>query len=139
VFVGRFEHSLDDKGRLVLPSAFRPALKGGGVLAPWDRCLALWAPEPFNEVAQMIKARISDGAGDMDVMRLFFAEARTVQPDGQGRFVIPEEHRSYAGLARDTVVSGQFDRIEIWDRSRFTDVRAEKSSQLTDVIQGLRL
>ncbi|MGH9247509.1 MAG: division/cell wall cluster transcriptional repressor MraZ [Acidimicrobiales bacterium] len=139
MFVGRFEHALDEKGRIVLPSAFRPALKGGGVLAPWDRCLALWTPTQFDVVAQMIKTKIAEGEGDMDVMRLFFAEARTVAPDGQGRFVVPEEHRAHAALERDAVVSGQFDRIEIWDRRRFTDVRAEKSGQLTDVIQGLRL
>ena len=119
MFVGRFEHSLDEKGRLVLPAPWRAVLRSGGVLAPWDRCLALWTPEQFDEVAQAIKARISAGQGDADVMRIFFARSHTVQPDSQGRFVVPgEPHRQHAGLDREAVVLGQFDRIEIWDRSR---------------------
>jgi MraZ protein len=141
VFVGRFEHSLDGKGRLVLPSAFRNALKGGGVLGPWDRCLALWTPDQFEAVASEMKSRVSGGEGDdhLDVMRLFFSEARTVQPDGQGRFVVPEEHRTHAALDRDAVVAGQFDHIEIWERGRFREVREGTAPRLTEVIRELRL
>jgi MraZ protein len=139
VFVGRFEHSLDDKGRLVLPSSFRADVAPGAVLAPWDRCLALWRADEFDRVAQMIKTRLAEGPGDMDVLRLFFAAAHAVKPDSQGRFVVPEEHRSHAGLARDVVVAGQFDRIEIWDRVRFDEVEGRKGAELADVIRGLRL
>ena len=139
MFVGRFEHSLDGKGRLVLPAAFRADLRGGGVLAPWGRCLALWTPDQFNEVAQAMRLRVTESDVDMDVMRLFLADARGVEPDGQGRFVVPEEHRNYAGLVRDTVVTGQLDRIEIWDRSSFNSVREAKSGRLAEVISDLRL
>jgi MraZ protein len=139
VFVGRFEHSLDGKGRLVLPAAFRADLRAGGVLAPWDRCLALWTPDQFGEVAKAMKQKVSESDQDMDVMRLFLAEARAVEPDGQGRFVIPEEHRLHAGLVRDTVVSGQLDRIEIWDRSRFQGVRDGQAGLLAQAIRDLRL
>jgi MraZ protein len=139
VFVGKFEHQLDEKGRLVLPAAFRPSLEDGGVLAPWERCLALWAPGQFDEVAQMIKRRISEGGGDMDVMRVFLADAHTVTPDRQGRFVIPEDHRGQAGLSREVVVSGQLDRIEIWDRERFSELHEVKAPQLDDVIRDLRM
>jgi transcriptional regulator MraZ len=139
VFLGKFEHQLDEKGRLVLPAAFRPSLDNGGVLAPWERCLALWAPGQFDEVAQMLKRRISEGGGDMDVMRVFFAAAHTVHPDRQGRFVIPEDHRARAGLSREVVVSGQFDRIEVWDRERFNELHDVKAPQLDDVIRDLRM
>jgi MraZ protein len=139
VFVGRFEHSLDDKGRLVLPAAHRAALTSGGVLAPWDRCLALWTPDQFDRVAQMIKSRIAEGQGDMDVLRVLFAAAHTVNPDSQGRFVVPEEHRQHAGLGRDAMVVGQFDRIEIWDRARFGELEGRKSPELAAVVRELRL
>lgn len=139
MFVGRFEHSLDGKGRLVLPSAFREELAGGAVLAPWDRCLALWTAAEFHAVASNIKERIAEGRGDSDVMRLFFAAAYNVKPDSQGRFVVPEEHRTHAALGRDVVVAGQFDRVELWDRERFVDVENRKGTELTDVIRGLRL
>jgi MraZ protein len=86
-----------------------------------------------------MKQRASEGGQDMDMIRVFFSEARAIEPDGQGRFVVPEEHRNHAGLVRDTVVIGQYDRIEIWDRSRYQGVREEQSGQLADAIRDLRL
>jgi MraZ protein len=139
VFVGRFEHSLDGKGRLVLPAAFRADLRGGGVLGPWDRSLALWTPEQFDDVARAMKQRASEGDQDMDLIRVFFSEARAIEPDGQGRFVVPEEHRNHAGLVRDTVVIGQYDRVEIWDRGRYQSVRDGQAGQLAAAIRDLRL
>jgi MraZ protein len=139
VFVGSFEHSLDEKGRLVLPSTYRHRLAEGGVLAPWDRCLALWTPDQFDRVAEMIKTRIADGHGDMDVLRVLFAAAHTVNPDSQGRFVVPEEHRAHAGLSRDAMVIGQFDRIEIWDRGRFGELQERKAPELAAVVRELRI
>lgn len=138
MFVGSHPHSLDDKGRLVLPAPFRPELKQGGVIAPWDRCVALWAPEQFDEVARAMKAKVSEGDDDMDVVGLFFAAAHNVKADAQGRFVIPEEHRRHAGLERDTMIIGRHDRIEIWDRDRFSAVRDAKAPRLADVIHDMR-
>ncbi len=139
MFLGNYPHGLDDKGRLVLPAAFRPDLRQGGVIAPWDRCVALWTPEEFQEVARVMKTQLSEGKGDMDVLGVFFSKAHRVMPDAQGRFVVPEEHRRHAGLERDASIVGRFDRIEIWDRDRFGTIREDMEPKLADVIHDLRI
>ncbi len=123
MFTGKHERSLDDKWRLVLPTSFRrPFEDGGGRLAPGDRCLALFTDEEFKGVMQRMveKSRSEEADDDMvDAVRVFTGLTVPVQLDGQGRFVIGEEHRTYAGLGRDVLVAGQNDRVEIWDAASY--------------------
>ena len=121
MFIGRHDRSLDDKGRLVLPANYRRPFEdaGGGVLAPWDRCLGLWTREKYGDVMQQIIDKVRDNGADDDIVRLFQSDAADVQLDAQGRFVVPEAHRQYAGITRDVKVLGQTTRVEIWDARRF--------------------
>lgn len=143
MFVGSFEHALDEKGRLVLPSAFRGKLADGGVLVPWDRCLALWTPDEFEKAAQVIKTKIAEEAETeedvQDVFRVFLADASHVAPDSQGRIVVPGEQRAFAGLTREAVVNGGFDHVEIWDRRAWDEVRSPARGNVARVIKGMRL
>ena len=130
VFIGKHDRSLDDKGRLVLPSGFRRPFEdaGGGVLAPWDRCLGLWTRDHFEVVMDKLLAKVSDGEADDDVVRLFAGAAADVQLDAQGRFVVPEDQRTHAAIEREVKVLGQHHRIEIWDATRFASVEGGKSA-----------
>jgi MraZ protein len=130
VFIGKHDRSLDDKGRLVLPSGFRREFEdaGGGVLAPWDRCLALWTKDRFEVVMNKLLDKVSAEEADDDVVRLFSADAADVQLDAQGRFVLPEEHRTHAAIRREVKVLGQHTRVEIWDAERFASVEGGKSA-----------
>ncbi len=143
MFVGSFEHSLDEKGRLVLPSTYRHRLAEGGILAPWDRCLALWTPDEFERVAQVIKDKIAEGEEDedvvQDVFRVFLADAWHVQPDSAGRVVIPADHRSQVGLRREAVVNGRLDHIEIWDRETWSAVQGTARGNVARVVKSMRL
>jgi MraZ protein len=142
VFIGKHERSLDDKGRLVLPSGFRHEVEdaGGGVLAKWDRCLALWTKAKFMDVMEQLIEKVKTGEADDEVVRLFQSDAVPVQLDGQGRFLVNEELRQYAGINRDVRVLGQTDRIEVWDRARFGEVQATKSdAEVSDEIRRLRI
>jgi MraZ protein len=142
VFIGKHDRSLDDKGRLVLPSGFRRPFEdaGGGVLAPWDRCLALWTRDDFEVVMDKLLTKMSDGEADDDVVRLFAAKAADVQLDAQGRFVLPEEHRSHAAIQREVNVIGQHTRIEIWDANRFASIEGDKSAdEVSAEIRRLRV
>ena len=141
MFIGKHDRSLDDKGRVVLPSAFRHDVgDAGAVLAKWDRCLALWTKSKFMDVMQQLIEKVKDGEADDEVVRLFQSDAVPVQLDGQGRFVISDELREYAGIGRDVKVIGQTDRIEIWDAARFGDVQATKSAaEVSNEIRRLRI
>ena len=130
MFIGKHDRSLDDKGRLVLPSGYRRAFEdaGGGVLAPWDRCLGLWTRDHFEVVMNKLLDKVSAEEADDDVVRLFAGAAADVQLDAQGRFVLPEDQRRHAAIGRDVKVLGQHNRIEIWDAERFSSVEGGKTA-----------
>lgn len=130
MFIGKHDRSLDDKGRLVLPSGYRRSFEdaGGGVLAPWDRCLGLWTRDHFEVVMNKLLDKVSAEEADDDVVRLFAGAAADVQLDAQGRFVLPEDQRRHAAIQRDVKVLGQHHRVEIWDAERFATVEGAKSA-----------
>ena len=120
-FVGRFEHSLDVKGRLILPVRFRPDFdKGGNLTQHFEGCLALWTPSEFaRQLAEMLELSRSGSADDRNRARVWSSGASVVDVDRQGRFAIPASARGFADLDGDVLVIGSIDHIEIWNPRRF--------------------
>jgi MraZ protein len=139
VFVGTFEHSLDDKGRVVLPSMFRSRLADKGFISQLDNCLGLWTEDGFGEVAQRFRDKVREGQASQDALRTFAANAHEVRPDSQGRITIPQRLRDVAALDRDVVITGRIERIEIWNASRWQDLSATAAESLTDAVRDLGL
>ena len=137
MFVGTFEHSLDDKGRVVLPAVFRGQLAQGSVVTKLDSCLGVWTAEEFEQVARTMVERVRAGEADRDVVRSFAADAHHVTPDGQGRIMLPQRLRDFAGLQREVVVNGAFDHVEIWDTGQWSTVNRTGEEQLAR--EGYRL
>lgn len=121
VFFGRFEHSLDAKGRVILPAKFRPHFEHGGFLTAYkDRCLAIWTPEEFS--IQMREMREKQHATDKDrqLARLWSQASQEIEVDKKtGRMPIPAYLRTYARLEGDVLVNGAIDRIELWNPAEF--------------------
>lgn len=139
MFVGTFEHSLDEKGRVVLPSTFRVQLIDKGFLSQWDRCLGLWTEEDFADVANRLTEKIREGLAPQEAMRAFASNAHEVRPDSQGRITIPQRLRDFAHLDRDAVVIGAIDRIEIWDAGRWNDQSGIADDSLIQAVTALGL
>lgn len=137
MFVGTFEHSLDEKGRVVLPSTFRSYVADRGFLSKLDGCLGLWTPEEFETVASLLRDRVREGQVSSDALRVFAADAAEVRPDSQGRISIPQRLREFAGLERDLIVNGRLDRIEIWSVDRWNDVATTADQNLADAVVDL--
>jgi MraZ protein len=137
VFVGSFEHALDDKGRVVLPATFRPHLADQGFLSQYDQCLGLWTPEGFEGVARRLTERVRAGEASQFALRAFSANAHQVKPDSQGRIVIPERLRAFAGLERDVVIIGALEHIELWDASRWRGLEESSDQSLTQAVTEL--
>ncbi len=139
-FVGQFEHSLDAKGRMVLPAGFRPAFELAGFLIKGSEgCLALLTPKRFRDIAAgMAERSAAGGASQRAAKRSFGAGAARVVPDKQGRFAIPEELRSFAHLNKDCVVIGAIDEIEIWDAARWEQINAagEKALESPEAVES---
>jgi MraZ protein len=122
VFNGEFEHTLDDKGRVIFPATFRARLEHLVVTKGRDGCLAVFPPDEFERVAARLTER---GAAARDMQRFFIGGASEQTLDRQGRVTLPETLRRYAGLVRDVTVVGVGPRLEIWDRARWNGKQAE--------------
>lgn len=137
MFVGTYEHSLDDKGRIVLPASFRAELGERGFLSQYEQCLGLWTEEGFTDVARRLTEKVRDGLATHNAVRAFAANAVDVKLDTQGRITIPQRLRDYAGLTADAVIIGAFDRIEVWDSDTWQAISAQADDSLTSAVTGL--
>ena len=109
---GTYEHSIDAKGRLFIPAKLREELGVTFYLAMGvDECLAIYPQETWNRFTEKFASLpMSQSAA----MRPLFANASKCELDSQGRIVIPQKLRQYAGLEKDAVIIGVNDRAEIW-------------------------
>jgi MraZ protein len=132
MFLGEFQHSLDAKGRVILPAKFRDQLADGAFVAKGnDGCLFVYTAEEFEAVAADVREKSKLDATRRQAARSFFAGAAEIVPDKQGRVAIPQSLREYARLERDVVVAGVFSRIEIWDSARWRELERQGDEALT--------
>jgi len=116
MFIGEYAHSVDDKGRLAIPMKFRKDLKGGAVVTRGlDNCLFVYSMSEWKKLAEKLAALPFSQANTRAFSRLMLAGAMDVEVDKQGRVVLPEYLRTYAGLKKDVVVAGLYNRVEVWD------------------------
>lgn len=138
MFFGEYEHAVDVKGRLILPAKFREAFEGGGYLTKViDGCLAVYTSEEFQVVAKEMQEKARRGPVQRNVVRSFAAGTAEVVPDRQGRIALPANLRQFAGLKDRVTVTGQINRLEIWDAEKWARVNAEGEAAMNDPDAGL--
>jgi MraZ protein len=126
VFLGEHKHIVDSKGRVVMPSRFRPELDGGLVVVKGqDRCLVVFPLEQFNQEVGRLNRLPRTDRRTRNFARILYGGASDLPLDGQGRLPLPAALRSYAGLERDVVVLGVGDRVEIWDAETWHRIQTE--------------
>ncbi len=122
-FIGRFPHTIDDKGRLSIPSRFRQTLQERGqhilVLTDFDTCITAYPLDVWTRIEEKIQNQSNFEKDIRAFLRLFYSGASECPVDGQGRILIPPQHREKAGLTREVIIVGALNRIEIWDRHRW--------------------
>ncbi len=129
-FFGRYEHALDPKGRIILPSKFRPAFADGGFLTQFnERCLALWAPDAFEARMNEMQLRQADSAEMRNLARIWAMGTQEVEIDKQGRMAIPAFLRDYARLTSEVLIHGAIDRVELWNPEEWQSKVAPATSQ----------
>ena len=123
MFLGEYDHNMDDKGRLAVPARFRDELGEGVVITRgFDRCL-MGFPRPMWELLARQVSALSLGQGDArNMRRLLFSGASDLQLDRQGRILIPQNLREYAGLDEQVIVAGLNTHFEIWSSERWHEV-----------------
>ena len=133
MFLGEYQHSLDAKGRVILPARFRDQLEGGAVMArALDGCLAVYPVSEFDRVAAKLREARERGPKERQAARSFFTGAVEITPDKQGRVAIPAHLREYASLEREVIVAGNFDHLEIWDHATFNQRDQEGTASIVE-------
>ena len=113
MLMGQYEHSIDPKNRINFPAKFREQLGENFIrTVGLDECIAVYSAEEWDKLEQKInQLPMSRGRS---VKRYFFSNAVTVEPDKQGRILLPAELRAYAGLEKDVTIIGNRNHAEIW-------------------------
>ncbi|MEX0868634.1 MAG: division/cell wall cluster transcriptional repressor MraZ [Nitriliruptoraceae bacterium] len=124
VFLGEHQHTLDAKGRVILPARFRDRLSSGLVFAPsQDRCIDVYPLTAFERRVEELRAVPRENQRARSYLRVLLAGAHEEKPDSQGRVTIPTRLREYADLAKDLTINGADEKVEIWDRATWEAYR----------------
>lgn len=138
MFIGEYRHTLDEKGRLALPAKFRSLLQKGAVVTRGlDRCLFVYTAAEWKKLAEKLAALPFSQANSRAFSRLMLAGAMDVDLDKQGRAVMPQYLRDYAGLGKDVVVAGLYNRLEIWDVAAWEKYKKETESTSNDIAERM--
>jgi MraZ protein len=139
-FTGEFRHTVDSKGRLIVPSRLRDELEDDRVvLARWpDGCVALWAGEGWKDLEERLRQHRRSDANARAAVRAIAASAHQDQVDRQGRITLPQHLRDHAGIDRDVVIVGALDHGEIWGPERWEQEQAKvEDDRLDELVQSL--
>ncbi|MBA3424512.1 MAG: division/cell wall cluster transcriptional repressor MraZ [Rubrobacter sp.] len=138
--LGEYEHTLDEKGRLTLPSRLRSYFEGGIVITKGvDRCLFAFPQDEWAAFKANIKANADLSAKGRQLSRMFFSMAFEATLDRQGRVLIPTKLARYAGLSRDVTLAGVDDRLEIWSTEewdRYVEGADEMFAEIVEEFAG---
>ncbi len=119
MFYGEYKHTIDRKGRLILPSKFRDAAKTNFIERFYitrglDKCLFMFSEEEWRTQEQKLKAMPFTRQQSRTFNRLYFSGAVEIVPDKQGRILIPQNLKEFAGIKKEVMIVGVSSRIDIW-------------------------
>ena len=145
IFRGTFEHALDAKHRLTVPAKFRAALAQGAVLgkshevAPGTpRCVSIWTPDGYEDFTKQVLAGLNPLSPEArELKRFFFNNSFDVDLDSANRLMIPAPLMRYAELAKDVVVAGSGECLELWNRDAYDAYQDGVMTRIPDIAAGL--
>lgn len=137
MLIGEFSHTMDIKGRMIFPQKLRDTLGEAFILSKGlDNCLFVYSLDEWSILSEKIKAMPLSKA--RNIQRFLFSGATQVEPDKQGRILIPNNLREYAGLDKEILVVGASNRAEIWSKSHWDNICSNMdSSSIVDIMDEL--
>jgi MraZ protein len=138
MFIGEYQHSVDPKKRLALPSKFRKELgKQVVVTRGLDKCLFIYPLKTWKELAEKLGTLPMGESSTRSFVRLMLAGAVDSDVDSQGRILLPEYLKEYAQLSRSVVVAGLFNRLEVWDEKKWKTYKTKAEENTDEVAEQL--
>jgi len=140
LFYGEYQHSVDAKGRVIIPSKFRDGLGEKFILTKGlDNCLFAYSLEEWSNLEAKLKSLPFTDKDVRAFVRFFFAGATECETDKQGRILIPQNLREYAGLEKDVYVIGVSTRVEIWDKAKWENYSSDENMSTENIAEKMAM
>lgn len=137
MFMGEYNHTIDDKGRIIIPSKLRNNLGNNFIITRGlDGCLFIYSSTEWNNIINKYKS-LPDTKDKRSFMRVFLSGATECEYDRQGRINIPSSLVNYARLNRECIIVGVFDRLEVWAKESWDNFIDTNSENLSDIADNL--
>ncbi|MDB4897002.1 MAG: MraZ protein [Firmicutes bacterium] len=138
MFMGEFQHSVDAKGRLIIPAKLREGLGERFVATKGlENCLFVFPPKEWEAFGEKLRSLPLASGAARAFTRLFFSGATECEVDPQGRILLPANLREYAGLDKDVVIMGVSNRVEIWAKGAWEDYCQKAEDSFADTAEKL--
>ena len=137
-FFGTHQNNMDAKGRVSMPVRYREALGASFIVTiGFDKCLCVYSFEQWQVIERQVR-RLSSTKKDMrDFSRYLFGGATEVEPDKQGRILLPAHLRAYAELDKEVTILGVNNRVEIWDRAKWDERNAQAAERFNEIGESI--
>jgi len=142
MFYGEYEHSIDKKGRLIIPSKFREAFKEYDIEKLYitrglDKCLFVFTESEWKSQESKFKSIPFTKSEARKFNRIYFAGATQIECDKQGRILIPKYLKDYAFIKRDVMIIGVSNRMEVWSRDEWQKYYSSSKDSFEDIAEKL--
>lgn len=138
MFMGEYHHTIDEKGRMIIPAKFREELGPTFVVTRgMDKCLFVYPEQEWKQLEQKLKTLPFTKKDARAFTRFFFSGAAESELDKQGRVNIAPTLRSYAQLEKECVVIGVSNRVEIWSKGIWEEYFAESEESFAEIAEGI--
>lgn len=138
MFLGEYNHSIDAKGRLIVPAKFREELGENFIVTKGlDGCLYIYPNDEWKEFEDNLSKLPMGKSDTRKIVRFFLSAATQVELDKQGRILIPGNHREFAGLLKDVVLAGVGKKIEIWSKEKWEETATFDYEEMDDVAERM--
>lgn len=142
MFYGEYAHSIDRKGRIILPAKFREVAKANFVekffiTRGLDKCLFMFSEEEWRSQEQKFRALSFTKQESRKFNRVYFSGAVDIVIDGQGRFIVPQFLKDFAGIKREVVIIGVSNRIEIWSQEIWRQFYSESRNSFEEIAEKM--
>lgn len=140
MLIGEYEHSLDAKGRLIMPAKLRESIGENFVVTKGlDGCLFAFSITEWANFEEKLKSLPLSNRNSREFTRFFLSGATECEIDKQGRFLIPNNLREAAGLIKEVVIIGVGTRIEIWDKEKWNHYNSDENISVEDIAENMTM
>jgi len=138
MFIGEYQYRLDSKGRVAIPPKFRANLIAGCIVTRGlDKSLFIYSKEEWEKLAHKLATLPISQKNSRAFTRLMLAGAMDLEIDKQGRIVLPKYLREYAGLKTKVIITGLYNRLEVWDSDKWNQYKKQAESSSSDIAEQL--